>query len=104
MLNARSPKYPGLYDRESGVRFRSGRAEVTEEQARLLAKRPVRDGILVEEILAKRWLQQQDGTSDGEPAVTEPQDAPPLPDDAQPPTITTDPAAEQGRGRTRKAT
>lgn len=112
MLNARSPKYTALYDVRSGVRFRHGRAEVTDEQARLLAKRRFVDGILIEEIPAKKWLQQQDqsdtGESGDEPDTT--QDAPPVPGENIPepdadavPTITTEPAVEQKRAA-RKAT
>lgn len=50
MLSARSPKYPGLHDEESGVHFRSGKAvEVTEEQAWKLAERRFVDNILIGE-------------------------------------------------------
>lgn len=49
MLSALSPKYPALYDEESGVFFRLGKAAVTEEQAMLLAKRRFVDGILIGE-------------------------------------------------------
>lgn len=69
MLSARSPKYPALYDVESGVRFRSGRARVTEAQAQLLAERLFADGIvigefddegrIVNELPAKDWRKAQ---------------------------------------------
>lgn len=91
MLAARSPKYPALYDVESGVRFRRGRAEVTAEQALALAKRRFVDGILVEGIPAKKWAQQQES-------------APPLPA-AEPAAESTDTAPDNGGARkTRKAT
>jgi hypothetical protein len=75
VLSARSPKYPALYDIESGVRFRSGRAQVSEAQARKLADRRYVDGILigalddegriVDELPAKDWrkAQQQEQAS-----------------------------------------
>ena len=53
MLSALSPKYPALYDEESGVFFRLGKATVTEEQALLLAKRRFVDGILIGEFDAE---------------------------------------------------
>lgn len=69
MLSARSPKYPALYDVASGVRFRSGKARVTDTQAQLLADRPFLDGILlgefddenriVNELPAKDWRKTQ---------------------------------------------
>lgn len=69
MLSARSPKYPALYDIGSGVRFRSGKARVTETQAQQLADRPFLDGILigefddenriVNELPAKDWRKAQ---------------------------------------------
>ncbi len=52
---AQSPKYPALYDITAGVRFRKGRAEVTDEQALKLAERRYVDGILVEGTPAKDW-------------------------------------------------
>jgi hypothetical protein len=65
VLSARSPKYPAIYDIESGVRFRQGKAQVTEAQALRLAERPYVDGILigefddegriVHELPAKEW-------------------------------------------------
>lgn len=68
-LSARSPKYPALYDDESGVRFIQGRAEVTPEQAHTLANRRFVDGILigefdeegrpVNELPAKKWAAAQ---------------------------------------------
>lgn len=67
MLDARSPKYPALFDPESGVRFRRGRAEVTEEQAKALAKRRFVDGILVNGLPAKKWLQAQNTSADAPP-------------------------------------
>ncbi len=54
MLSALSPKYPALYDEESKVFFKLGKAEVTEEQAELLAQRPFRDGILIGEFDEER--------------------------------------------------
>lgn len=69
MLSARSPKYPALYDELSGVRFISGRAQVTAEQALALAERRFADGILigefdedgrpVNELPAKKWAAAQ---------------------------------------------
>lgn len=69
MLSARSPRYPALYDELSGVRFLMGRAEVTEEQAHLLAERPYVDAILIgefdedgrpaNELPAKDWRKAQ---------------------------------------------
>jgi hypothetical protein len=49
-LQARSPRYPALYDELSGVVFTKGRAEVTEEQALQLAERRYVDGILIVEV------------------------------------------------------
>lgn len=73
MLSARSPKYPALYDELSGVRFISGRAEVSEEQALALAERRFVDGILigefdedgrpVNELPAKKWAAAHTGES-----------------------------------------
>lgn len=54
-VEARSPKYPALYDPASGVRFIAGRAEVTEEQALALADRRYVDGILIDGTPAKDW-------------------------------------------------
>lgn len=84
MLSARSPKYPGLFDEESGVHFRSPKpVEVTEEQALALAKRRFVDGILIGEFdpegravnerPAKEWARDRN-------RAEEPQDAPPLPE------------------------
>jgi hypothetical protein len=77
---AQSPKYTGLYDPASGVRFRHGRAEVTEEQALKLAERRFTDGILIDGVPAKHWARdraraEQDETT--EPSVdSAPEDAP----------------------------
>jgi hypothetical protein len=87
VLVARSPRYPALFDIESGVRFRSGRARVSEAQARKLAERRFVDGILIGELddegrivneqPAKKWAGKQaspDVTSENaggvEPPVT----------------------------------
>ncbi len=59
MLNAQSPKYTALYDVEALVAFENGRAEVTEEQALILAKRPFREGILIEGQPAKEWARDR---------------------------------------------
>lgn len=77
VLSARSPKYPALYDELSGVRFISGRARVSVEQARLLAERRFMDGIVIgefdaegrsiNELPAKKWA----AAHDGEPVTTE---------------------------------
>ncbi len=85
MLSALSPKYPALYDEESKVFFRNGKAEVTEEQAFALAKRRYVDGILIGEFdeegrtvnakPAKEWARDR-GRTDDEPVA----DAPPLPE------------------------
>lgn len=79
MLSARSPKYPGLHDEESGVQFRSNRpVKVTEEQALALAQRRYVDSILigefdeegraVNELPAKDWAKEHRRASeeDGE--------------------------------------
>lgn len=114
-LSARSPKYPGLYDENSGVLFELGKARVTVEQAEQLAKRRFTDGILIGEFdeegrtvneqPAKEWARDRNrGGDGGEPAADEPdavkpeaapsepaeppQDAPPLPPEP------TEPAAE----------
>lgn len=73
MLEARSPKYTGLYDPVSGVRFRHGRAEVTEEQAHKLAERRFGDGILIDGVPAKKWAKQQQQPPGGQdsPDVTD---------------------------------
>jgi hypothetical protein len=49
MLSARSPKYPGLYDEQSGIQFNLRAVQVTEEQALMLAERRYMDGILIGE-------------------------------------------------------
>lgn len=89
MPYARSPKYPALYDVESGVRFSHGAAEVTDEQALALAKRRFVDGILIEEVPAKKWAAARRGEED-EPDVDEADeptaDAPPLPVEEDPKT------------------
>lgn len=81
VLSAQSPKYPALYDEESRVRFILGHAKVTEEQAHKLADRPYVDGILIgdldedgrpiNELPAKKWAAQRDGsdTADSEPGA-----------------------------------
>lgn len=74
---AESPKYPALYDIESGVVFSQGRAEVTEEQAVKLADRRFMDGILIDGKPAKEWARDRDND---EPADTPAPDAPPLPE------------------------
>jgi hypothetical protein len=108
MLSALSPRYPALYDEESGVFFHLGKASVTVEQALKLAERPFVDGIeigsfdedgrTVDAVPAKKWAnaRHRDGEvgedvndkpeDDGEPEL--PQDAPPLEpktDEAVPP-------------------
>lgn len=75
MLDARSPKYPALYDPHSGVRFRSGRAEVTEEQALALAERRYVDGILIDGTPAKDWAKGR--RRDGDEPLTDPAVVPP---------------------------
>jgi hypothetical protein len=77
MPYAESPKYTALYDVESGVRFQHGRAEVSDEQARLLAKRRFVDGILIDGVSAKKWTPADSDSDRSEPA---PADAPPLPE------------------------
>lgn len=67
MLEARSPKYPALYDPRSGVRFIRGRAEVTEEQALALAERRYVDGILIEGTPAKDWAKTRRSSGATEP-------------------------------------
>jgi len=73
---AESPKYRALYDPESGVVFSRGRAEVTEEQAVALAKRRFVDGILIEGVPAKKWVQRQSDTESPhpEPAPEQPRE------------------------------
>jgi hypothetical protein len=92
MLSARSPKYPGLHDEESGVHFTSSRpVEVSEDQALALANRRFVDGILigefddegraVKEQPAKEWArdirrrsetENEPGGSGAEKTTTEP--------------------------------
>ena len=81
---AHSPRYPALYDVESGVTFSHGRAEVTDEQARALAKRRFTDGILIDEVPAKKWVASQANVESAAPegVVEGAVDAPPLPTDA----------------------
>ena len=89
MLSARSPKYPALYDELSGVRFISGRAQVSEEQALLLAERRFVDGIVigefdedgrpVNELPAKKWAAERhedEPDTPDDPPVVEPNDPP----------------------------
>lgn len=77
---AESPKYPALYDADSGVVFSHGRAEVTEDQAVKLAARRFVDGILIEGKPAKEWARDR-GRDDSDPAPdTAVEDAPPLPE------------------------
>ena len=76
MLSALSPKYPALYDEESGVFFHLGKAEVTEEQAFALAKRRYMDGILIgefdpegrtiNEVPAKDWAKARRRAEQGD--------------------------------------
>lgn len=90
MLSARSPKYPALYDELSGVRFISGRAQVSEEQAHSLAERRFVDGILIgefdedgrptNELPAKKWAAAQQASADDAGAGSGAE--PPKPDDA----------------------
>lgn len=98
MLSARSPKYPALYDELSQVRFISGRAQVSEEQALLLAERRFADGIVIgefdedgrpmNELPAKKWAAQQEappdesGDESGETGDGSGEAPPPPPDDA----------------------
>ena len=99
MHEARSPKYPGLYDVASGVRFRSGQADVTSEQALARAQRRFVDGILIDGVPAKKWAQQNRGDS------TSPVDAPPLPPDQ--PAPESEPSStvpNEKPGRSRKVT
>lgn len=82
-LQARSPRYPALYDELSGVVFRKGRAEVTEEQALQLAERRFVDGIVIVEVgedgvetarrSVKEWARdrRRDAGEDEVPAVLE---------------------------------
>jgi hypothetical protein len=86
---AQSPKYPALYDPHSGVRFRSARAEVTEEQALLLAERRYTDGILIDGTPAKDWAKTRRRAEQDTPPDTTPDPAP-------------DPVPAEGR-RARKA-
>lgn len=85
MLSARSPKYPALYDIESGVRFRQGKARVTEAQAQQLAERWFVDGILigefddegriVNELPAKDWRKKQRAADQKKPEDPKPDGA-----------------------------
>jgi hypothetical protein len=87
VLSARSPKYPALFDVESGVRFRSGRAQVSEAQARKLADRRFVDGILIGEFddegrivneqPAKKWAGKQAPKTSVNAGAVEP---PPVPE------------------------
>jgi hypothetical protein len=89
VLSARSPKYPALFDVESGVRFRQGRAQVSEAQARKLADRRFVDGILIGEFddegrivneqPAKKWAGKQasPAKTSGNAGVVDP---PPVPE------------------------
>lgn len=89
MLSARSPRYPALYDIESGVRFRQGRARVTAEQAHQLAERPFVDGILIGEFddegrivgeqPAKHWRKANPAATP-KTETTDGADAPPVPE------------------------
>jgi hypothetical protein len=96
VLSARSPKYPAIYDNESGVRFRQGRARVTVEQAHKLADRPFVDGFLigefddegriVNELPAKEWRKTQ-RREQAQPDVTSQNtdvDEPPVPEPRAP--------------------
>lgn len=85
---AQSPKYPALYDPESGVHFSHGRAEVTEEQALKLAERKFMDGILVDGQPAKHWARDRGRQEDPPEPTPETHDS--VPDERQ--------------GRRRKAT
>lgn len=76
MLSARSPKYPGLYDEQSGIQFDLRAVEVTEEQALMLAERRFMDGILIGEFddegravneqPAKEWARDRRRTATSE--------------------------------------
>jgi hypothetical protein len=96
MPYARSPKYPALYDPESGVRFSHGTAEVTEEQAFALAKRRFTDGILVDEVPAKRWAADQPGEPD---EVDEQPESVPVEPVADAPTLPVEEAPKTSRNR-----
>lgn len=68
-MEAQSPRYPALIDETSGVRFQSGRAEVTEEQALKLAERRYADGILIDGTPAKDWAKTHRRDSSDETAA-----------------------------------
>lgn len=110
-MEARSPRYPALYDEHSGVRFQAGRAEVTEEQALKLAERRYVDGILIDEQPAKDWAKSRrrdteavdlEEAADSE-TVDEQTDAPdgtvPAPEPAILPPPVTEPTTEPAQGR-----
>lgn len=97
-LSALSPRYPALYDEESGVFFHLGKASVTVEQALKLAERPFVDGIEIgrygedgrtlDAVPAKKWAnaRHRTGGEDGEEAHDNPEDdgEPDPPRDAPP--------------------
>lgn len=97
MLNARSPRYPALYDHVAGVVFAKGRAEITEEQALLLAERRHIDGILLVDLdeeghvvgaqHVKEWARdrRREGDSEGDSEKAPPAlpDAPEIPAPAE---------------------
>lgn len=69
---AQSPKYTALYDPDSGVVFRHGRAEVTEEQALKLAERRYTDGVLIEGRPAKEWARDRRRETEPDTPAVEP--------------------------------
>lgn len=93
-LSALSPRYPALYDQESGVFFHLGKAEVTVEQALKLAERPFVDGIeigtfdedgrTVEAVPAKKWANARHRASDDVDEDEKPDDDSEPPQDAPP--------------------
>jgi hypothetical protein len=64
LFDARIVRYPAIWDPDSGVRFRQGRATVTAEQALALAGRRYRDGVTIDGVPAKRWAAARRGMSD----------------------------------------